>query len=245
MANLGGIAMLAELDGAVLVDKPVGVSAHDVMKAVKTHFNLVKVGHGGTLDVTASGIFALLFGDATRLSADLMAFDRTYSVELALGKSTDTGDFAGRPLGDARPSAEITRAQFDAALAEWRGDVYQAPPAFSAVMIPGRPGYEIVAADEDEARRERLVHVYRHAVAEFEPPRARLETVVAKGVSIRALVRDLGRTLGCGACVESCRLVKAGGWRVEDALPFMSLLKLDAVDFKNRVLPRTGLLRRS
>ena len=77
MANLANIAMLAELDGAILVDKPVGISAHDVMKAVKSAFNLVKVGHGGTLDATATGLFILLLGDATRFSNDLMCADRT------------------------------------------------------------------------------------------------------------------------------------------------------------------------
>ena len=133
MANLANIAMLAELDGAVLVDKPAGISAHDVMKAVKTHFNLVKVGHGGTLDVTATGLFILLLGDATRFSADLMGSDRVYSVSLTLGRDTDTGDRAGNTLKEA-DAAGIARERFDAALKELRGDIYQSPPEFSAVQ---------------------------------------------------------------------------------------------------------------
>ena len=242
MANLGNIAMLAELDGAILVDKPVGISAHDVMKAVKAHFNLVKIGHGGTLDATASGLFVLLLGDATRFTNDLMGGDRTWSVELALGRETDTGDRAGNPVAE-KDGASVSREAFDAALAEWRGDVYQAPPAFSAVKLPDKPGYEIVRTAEGDDLREKLVHVYKYGVLEFAPPKARLEIRAAKGVSVRALARDVGRALGCGASVADCRRICCGGWDVADAMPFMSLMKLDAVDFKSRLVPRTAFPR--
>ena len=111
MANLANIAMLAELDGAILVDKPAGISAHDVMKAVKTTFNLVKVGHGGTLDVTATGLFILLLGDATRFADELMGSDRAYSVQLSLGRETNTGDRVGATLAE-HPFADISRWSF-------------------------------------------------------------------------------------------------------------------------------------
>ena len=92
MANLDSIARLAELDGVLLVDKPTNISSHDVVKAVKQYFNLVKVGHGGTLDPNATGLLVLLVGDATRLSADLMGRDRTYSGVIRLGRTTNTFD---------------------------------------------------------------------------------------------------------------------------------------------------------
>ena len=241
MANLANIAMLAELDGAILVDKPAGISAHDVMKAVKTRFNLVKVGHGGTLDVTATGLFVLLLGDATRFSSDLMGGDRTYSVTLTLGRETDTGDRAGNTLAE-KPGASITREQLDAALKELRGDIYQSPPEFSAVKIPGKTGYEIVRTAEGDELRERLVHVYRYEVTSFAPPAVSLSLVVAKGVSVRALARDLGRVLGCGACVEDCRLTKCGIHSVADAVPFMKLMELHPADFAARLILKTGIL---
>jgi len=235
MANLASIAMLAELDGLLLVDKPVGISAHDVMKAVKTHFNLVKVGHGGTLDVTASGLFVLLLGSATRFSNSLMNGDRAYMATIRLGRDTDTHDRAGRLLSEAEPG--VSRESFDAALHDFRGDIYQSPPAYSAVKIPGREGYEIVKSSDEDIGRERMVHVYRLAVVDFAPPSVRLEMSCTKGASVRALVGDLGHALGCGAVLEECRRVSAGRLRVEDAMPFMEILKLDAVDFKRRVLP--------
>ena len=241
MANLANIAMLAELDGAILVDKPVGISAHDVMKAVKTRFNLVKVGHGGTLDVTAAGLFVLLLGDATRFSGELMGCDRAYAVTLTLGRETDTGDRAGNTLAE-RPFSDVTRARFDAALKELRGDFYQSPPEFSAIKIPGKTGYEIVRTAEGDEMRERLVHAYRYDVLEFSPPGVSLKMSVAKGVSVRAFARDIGRALGCGACVEECRRMKFGRHSVEDALPFVKLLELHPADFAARIIPKPRIL---
>jgi tRNA pseudouridine55 synthase len=242
MANLGNIAMLAELDGALLVDKPVGISAHDLMKAVKTHFNLVKIGHGGTLDAPAAGLFVLLLGDATRFSNDLMGADRAYRVKMKLGSETDTGDRAGNVLSE-KAAKDIPRESFDAALREWRGDIYQAPPEFSAVKIPGKSGYEIVRTAEGDALREKLVHVYRYSDVEFMPPEASFSVSVTKNVSMRALVRDIGRMLGCGAHVEDCRCLKCAKFSVENALPFMKLMEMHASDFASRVVPvRSGLL---
>lgn len=242
MANLANIAMVAELDGAILVDKPVGISAHDVMKAVKTRFNLVKIGHGGTLDVTASGLFVLLLGDATRFSGDMMGADRAYSVAVTLGRETDTGDRAGRTVeGGSSDVSGVSRERLDAVLKEFRGDIYQSPPEFSAVKIPGKTGYEIVRTADGDELRERIVHVYRYEVTEFAPPRLAISLSVTKGVSVRALVRDIGRALGCGACVEDCRRTKCGIHSVDDALPFMKLMDLHPADFAARLVQKSNL----
>ena len=240
MAYLANIAMLAELDGAILVDKPAGISAHDVMKAVKTRFNLVKVGHGGTLDVTATGLFVLLLGDATRLAADLMGADRAYSVTLTLGRETDTGDRAGNTLSEADPCG-VARESLDAALKEFRGDIYQSPPEFSAVKVAGKTGYEIVRTAEGDELRERLVHVYRYGVAEFSPPKVSFSMSATKGVSVRALARDLGRALGCGACVEECRRTKCGILSVDGAIPFVKLMDLHPADLAARIVPKNRM----
>ncbi len=241
MANLANIAMLAELDGAVLVDKPAGISAHDLMKAVKTRFNLVKIGHGGTLDAPSTGLFILLLGDATRFSNDLMGADRSYSLTLSLGCETDTGDRAGNVTSE-KPFADVARDRFDVALKEFRGDIYQSPPEFSAVKIPGRAGYEIVRTAEGDGLRERLVHVYRYDVADFAPPRVSLSLKAAKGVSMRSLARDIGRELGCGACLEDCRCTGCGIHSVEAAVPFMKLMEMHPVDLVSCVIPKNRIL---
>ena len=241
MANLANIAMLAELDGAILVDKPVGISAHDVMRAVKSSFNLVKIGHGGTIDAAATGLFILLLGDATRFSNDLMCADRSYNVTLMLGRETDTGDRVGNIIAE-KDNIDVSRERLDAALKELRGDIYQAPPEFSAVKIPGKTGYEIVRTAERDDLREKLVHVYRYEVADFSPPKLELLIKVAKGVSVRSLARDLGRELGCGASVEDCRRVMCGIHSITNAIPFMKLMEMHPADLAECVIPKNKIL---
>jgi tRNA pseudouridine55 synthase len=170
-----------------------------------------------------------------------MGADRAYSVTLALGAETDTCDRAGNAVAE-NPSADVSRERFDAALKEFRGDIYQSPPEFSAVKLPGRPGYEIVRTAEGDALRERLVHVYRYDVMEFAPPKVSFSVKVAKGVSVRSLVRDIGRWLGCGACVEDCRLTACGRHSVETAVPFMKLMEMHPVDLAACAIPKNRIL---
>ncbi len=233
MANLASISMLAEVDGAVLIDKPAGLAAHDVERAVKAHFNLVKTAHGAMLDPGASGLFVILLGDGTKMAEQMLGADSFYTGRVMLGRETDTYDAHGNVIAE-RDCAAVTRESLDAAMKELRGDIYQTQPAFSAVRIAGRPNWEIVKTDKGGA--ERLVHVYRFAVTSFDLPFVEFELSCAKGVSARTLAHDLGRSLGCGATLEELRRVKCGKFTVDEAMPFMDLVQLDAVAFKSRVI---------
>lgn len=240
MANLDSIAMLAELDGLLLIDKPSNISSHDVVKVVKQRFNLVKIGHGGTLEPNATGLFVLLVGDATKFSNDLMGRDRAYTATVRLGRVTDTQDHEGNTLAE-NSFEEITRERLEATLPEFRGDIFQTPPPFSVIKRPDMPTYGIVPTDPEDAKA-RLVHVYRLAATEFAPPLVSFDLLCTKGVCVRALAHDLGRQLGCGASLESLRRMKVAKFSVDDAIGLMDLLKLDAIGFKNRVIPMAGAL---
>ncbi|MGN0853236.1 MAG: tRNA pseudouridine(55) synthase [Kiritimatiellia bacterium] len=240
MAKLDSIAMLADLDGLLLVDKPLNMSSHDVVKAVKSHFNLVKASPGGTLEPNASGLLVLLLGDATRLGGDLMSADRGYTAELVLGRETNTCDAEGELVAEASADG-VTREALEAALKELRGDVFQTPPPFSVIKMPQHPGYDVIAVDAAE-RKPRLVHFYRSAVTEFAAPKVVFDLLCGKGASIQAFAHDLGALLGCGASVAAFRRTTFGKFSVEQAIPFLDLLKLDAVDFRNRLLPMAGAL---
>ena len=243
MANLDSIARLAELDGVLLVDKPTNISSHDVVKAVKQHFNLVKVGHGGTLDPNATGLLVLLVGDATRLSADLMGRDRTYSGVIRLGRATNTFDREGETVAE-KPFDGITRERFDAAVRkDFLGDSFQKPPAFSVIKMPAHPTYDIVRTAEENERAEHLVHVYRLAVTDFAPPRVAFEMSCTKGTVPRVLAHDIGQALGCGASLDELRRTRCGKFSLDDAIGFMDLLKLDAPDFRARVIPMSEVGR--
>ena len=243
MANLDSIARLAELDGVLLVDKPTNISSHDVVKAVKQHFNLVKVGHGGTLDPNATGLFIILLGNATRLSADLMGGDRTYSGVLRLGRTTNTYDREGETLAE-KPFDGITREQVEAVVRkEFLGDSFQKPPAFSVIKMPAHVTYDVVRTAEESERKEHLVHVYRMAVTDFAPPRVAFEMSCTKGTMPRALVHDLGQFLGCGASLDELRRTRCGKFSLDDAIGFMDLLKLDAPGFRARAIPMSEVGR--
>ena len=235
MANLVQLKMLEDLNGLILVDKPAGIAFASVVKAVKRNFNLVKVGHGGSLDAMASGLFILLLGDANRYADRLMGADRVYEGKIRFGQKTDTGDVYGRPEGaaaDVRPGA----AQLAAALPGFRGDVFQVEPRFCSIRKEGTAAYEI--ADTGD-HGQFLAHVYRFDVEAD----GRFALRASKGVLPRALVRDLGDAVGCGASLEALRRTAVGPLAVADAIPFERLLETEMKDFAACVTPTARALQ--
>ena len=220
MANLTQLKMLEGLDGFLLVDKPVGIAFSTVVKTVKRKFNLVKVGHGGSLDAQASGLFILLIGDANKFVGDVMGADREYTGTLKRGETTDTGDVWGRPI--PLPSRLAT-------LEDLKGDVFQVEPKFCAIRKEGTAEYEIVDTGE---HKQFLAHVYRFDVKDD----GAFELKASKGVIVRALAQDMGATL------TSLRRMKIGKFDVVDAVPFDKLLTTEMKDFASCVMPLSKAL---
>jgi tRNA pseudouridine55 synthase len=233
MANLTQLRMLETLNGFLLVDKPAGIAFSTVVKTVKRKFNLVKVGHGGSLDAAASGLFILLINDANKYTAEVMGADRAYTGAMRLGVKTNTHDIQGEQTGAGDISA-LTAEKVSAAAAAMRGDVFQTEPRFCSVRREGSAAYEI--ADTGE-HAQFMAHVYRFAITSFEPPRAAFEISGSKGLLVRTLVNDVGEELGCGAALESLRRVKVGKFTVDRAIPFEKLLETEMKDFPSCVMP--------
>ena len=221
MANLTQLKMLEGLDGFLLVDKPVGIAFSTVVKTVKRKFNLVKVGHGGSLDAQASGLFILLIGDANKFVGDVMGADREYTGTLKRGETTDTGDAWGRPI--PLPSRLAT-------LEDLKGDVFQVEPKFCAIRKEGTAGYEVV---DTGTHQQFLAHVYRFDVRDD----GAFELKASKGVIVRALVQDMGATL------TALRRTKIGKFDVKDAVPFDKLLTIEMKDFASCVVPLSRALQ--
>ena len=221
MANLTQLKMLEDLNGFLLVDKPAGIAFSTVVKTVKRKFNLFKVGHGGSLDAQASGLFILLIGDANKFVGDVMGADREYAGTLKLGETTDTGDAWGRPI--PLPSRLAT-------LDDLRGDVFQVEPKFCAIRKEGTAEYEIVDTGE---HKQFLAHVYRFDVKDD----GAFELKASKGVIVRALAQDMGATL------MSLRRTKIGKFDVADAIPFDKLLETEMKDFASVVMPLSVALK--
>lgn len=221
MANLASIAMLAELEGVLAVDKPAGIAAHDVMHEIKRHYNLVKVGHGGTLAGNVSGLFVVLVGDATRVQNEFMNADCVYEGVIRLGVVTKTSDRDGEVI-ERKDASSVTSESLKAVLPELKGDVFLSEPEFSAVKIPGHDGYDIVKTGDGSAAR--LYHVYSLVCEEPADGLVKFRLSCTKGLPVRSLVVELGNLLGCGASLDSLRRVKVGKLVVEDAITFAKLL---------------------
>ena len=220
MANLTQLKMLEDLNGFLLVDKPEGIAFSTVVKTVKRKFNLVKVGHGGSLDAQASGLFILLIGDANKFVGDVMGADREYTGTLKRGETTDTGDAWGRPI--PLPPRLAT-------LDDLKGDVFQVEPKFCAIRKEGTAEYEVVDTGE---HKQFLADVYRFDVKDD----GAFELKASKGVIVRALTQDMGATL------TSLRRTKIGKFDVKDAVPFDKLLETEMKDFATLTLPLSRAL---
>jgi len=234
MANLTQLKMLEDLDGFLLVDKPAGIAFSTVVKSVKRKFNLVKIGHGGSLDAMASGLFILLINDANKFVGDVMGADREYTGTMRFGQSTDTGDVYGRP---SEPPSSVPP------LSEFKGDVFQTEPRFCAIRKEGTAEYEIADTGEHAPF---LAHVYKLRFEGFEKcerieelgqkVNVAFELKASKGVIVRALAKDMG------ACLGSLRRTKIGKFDVADAIPFDRLLATEMKDFAACVMPLSKAL---
>lgn len=238
MANMIQLKMLEDLDGFLLVDKPAGIPFSTVVKTVKRKFGLVKVGHGGSIDAQASGLLVLALGTANRFSDRVMGGDRSYEGTIRFGLRTDTGDVHGRPDGGLGVAVPVDAVRLEKALSEFRGDVFQVEPRFCAIRREGTAAYEIVDTGEHS---QFLAHVYRLDVGGD----GRFSLRASKGVLPRALVRDLGDALGCGASLESVRRTSVGGFDVKDAVAFERLLETEPSGLAALMKPIAGALARS
>jgi len=239
MANLTQLRMLEDLNGFLLVDKPAGMSFSTVVKTVKRKFNLVKVGHGGSLDAMASGLLVLMINDANKFVDDVMGGDRECEGTIRLGTKTNTGDIHGEVLKNAdgpMPDA----AKLESAVKEFKGDIFQTEPRFCSIRKEGTADYEI--ADTGE-HKQFLAHVYRLSLEAAEDRKLKFSMTGTKGVIMRAMADDLGDFLGCGATLESLRRTKVWKFSVADAIPFDRLLETELKDFAECVLPQPAALQ--
>ncbi len=239
MANLVQLRMLEDLNGIVLVDKPAGIAFTSVVKAVKRKFNLVKVGHGGSLDAMASGLLVLLVNDANRKVEQIMGADRSYAGTMRMGLKTNTHDIHGEKIGGSDPSC--AGEALESALKEFKGDIFQREPRFCSVRREGSAGYEI--ADTGE-HADFLSHVYRIRLTREDASLCRVgfEISCTKSLIVRTLVNDFGDVVGCGACLESLRRTRIGNLDVSQAIAFDKLLETEIRDFPGCVLPLTKAL---
>lgn len=208
-----------ELDGVLVLDKPPGMTSHDVVGALRRLTGQRRVGHTGTLDPAATGVLPICLGQATRAAEYLLAQDKQYRAEVTFGRATDSHDAMGQVV--ARAGAEgLTAGDLEEALKGFRGVIQQVPPMVSALKVGGKRLYELARQGLEVEREARQVTIHRLQLLEFRPgseATAILDIACSKGTYIRSLARDLGETLGTGAFLSSLRRTRSGAFRLEDA----------------------------
>jgi tRNA pseudouridine55 synthase len=224
------------VDGLLLVDKPEGCTSHDVVDAVRRHFQIKKVGHGGTLDPMATGLLVLLLGKATRLFDQVTGDRKVYEGVMKLGVTTDSHDRDGKVLCERDPSA-VTEAALQAEMAKWRGEVKQVPPMVSALKKNGKKLYELARQGKTIEREPRAVTIHLLELLEFNPPLARIRMDCSKGTYVRTLAHDIGEGLGCGAHLIELRRTASGPLRIEDAHTLSTIVDWTPEQLVEKTMP--------
>lgn len=202
--------------GFLLIDKPFGVTSHDVVNQVRRRLGVRRVGHAGTLDPVCTGLLVVAVGPATRLLRFLSLEPKEYEGVMKLGEATSTQDAEGEVVSSSDPSSITLDALGDAAQ-RLVGELQQLPPMYSAVKVGGKKLYEYARAGKEVEREPRTVTVHRFEVHSLEMPLARFRVRCSGGTYVRTLVHDLGESAGVGAHVVELRRTAAGVFRVEDA----------------------------
>ena len=230
-----------QVDGVLLLDKPLGLTSNDALQKARRLFSAAKGGHTGTLDPLATGLLPLCFGEATKFSADLLDADKTYEAVLKLGVTTDTGDAEGAVTGtvavDAAESAILS------VLPRFVGDIRQIPPMHSALKRDGRPLYELARQGIEVERAPRAVTVHAIDCLGFAGDLLTLRGACSKGTYIRVLAADIGQALGCGAHLTALRRTRVGDLDLAGAVTLAELEALDEAERAGCLQPVDALLR--
>ncbi len=224
------------LDGALLIDKPVGPTSHDVVEAIRRRFRIKKVGHCGTLDPNATGLLILVLGRATRLSEKFMSADKVYEGTIKLGETTASQDADGE-LVASLPVPPTSVEQLNELASAFVGDHLQMPPMVSAIKKDGVPLYKLARKGIEVERKPRLVHIFSFRFSTYVEPLGQFRVACTKGTYVRTLAHDLGQKVGCGAHLAALRRLVSGNFDVADAIRLDEVVKLNSLELERRVIP--------
>ncbi|MEW6716328.1 MAG: tRNA pseudouridine(55) synthase TruB [Chloroflexota bacterium] len=210
------------VSGVLVIDKPVNMTSHDVVKEIRRGTGIRRAGHTGTLDPRASGVLVVLIGPAVRLSEYVSSADKRYQATFRLGSYTDTYDAEGEVHFGGDISG-ITEEKFNELLQQFVGQVEQVPPPYSAVKVKGKRAYEYAREDEEIELEPRVIDVYHIELLEWAPPDVVVDIYCSSGTYVRSLAHDIGEMLGVGAYLVGLRRTKSGSFTLRDAVSLRRL----------------------
>lgn len=225
-----------EIEGVLLVDKPKGLTSHDVVYHLRRKLQMKKIGHAGTLDPMATGVLVMLIGKATRISQYLMSVDKIYEGEATLGVMTDSQDAEGEVM-ETRPVPALTEDQTREVMKTFLGDQYQTPPMHSAIKKNGVPLYKLARKGEEVEREPRFIRISAFNLLSFALPKLTFDLHCTKGTYVRTVAYDLGQKLGCGAHLSGLRRTGSGKFTIDQCLPLETIEALSLADIEKRLIP--------
>jgi len=217
------------VNGVLLLDKPIGFSSNQALQKAKWLYQAAKAGHTGTLDPLATGLLPLCFGEATKFAHYLTDADKTYVATVKLGETTNTGDAEGEVL--ERRDVNVSLMQFEAACQQFIGEINQVPPMYSALKHKGKAMYEYARAGIDIERKARLITIYQITVESLQQDVAVITVTCSKGTYIRTLAEDIGKQLSCGAHLIGLRRTATANYKIAQTI---TLEQLEAMTLQQR-----------
>jgi len=220
------------MNAVLIIDKPAGMTSHDVVNRVRRILQERSVGHLGTLDPLATGVLPLLIGNLTRLAQFYTSSDKTYEGTIRFGFATDTYDAEGKPTSPVQ-AATLSLDQVRQLATRFHGTIEQTPPPFSAKKIKGIPAYKLARKHVEVSLKPGQVEIKEFDISQVENDRARFRARVASGTYMRSVAHDMGQLLGCGAHLESLRRTAVGEFELSDAHTLEELatsIKTDQTD---------------
>jgi tRNA pseudouridine55 synthase len=210
------------MDGILNINKAPGMTSFAVVSRVKHICREKHCGHAGTLDPLATGVLPICLGQATRVIEYLFDHAKTYRAELKLGVTSDTYDSEGKILTECDAS-KVSRQDIEKVLPQFRGNILQKPPMYSALKHQGQPLYKLAREGIEIEREDRPVSIYQLEIVDFKSPLLTLEIECSKGTYIRSLADDIGKALGCGAVMQGLVRRQVGDFKIEEALTLEQL----------------------
>lgn len=204
-----------ERSGLIPVDKPLGMTSHQVVEHIREIFKGMRIGHAGTLDPLATGVLLILVGRGTKLSQYLIEEDKEYIGKMIMGRETDTGDAEGRVVREIEDFS-VSRGQIEDLLHSQIGRQLQTPPMYSAVKVDGVPLYQRARRGQVVERKAREIWIHQLRLLDFHFPEVVFSIHCSKGTFIRELVAEWGRRLGCGAYLAQLRRTRCGSYHLQE-----------------------------
>ncbi len=210
------------MDGIIIVDKPTGMTSHDVVSRVRRKLNMRRVGHAGTLDPLATGVLIMLIGKSTKLFDRFVAFDKAYAATLRLGTQTTSADITGEVI-ENKPFDYVSRLQIEEVLHGFVGESEQMPPMVSAVKYKGERLYKLARKGITVERPARKIRIDVLKLIDCQLPEVKFYLECSKGTYVRTLAEDVGVKLGCGACITQIQRTRIGHFSIDDAVKLEDL----------------------